>query len=427
MKKWIFLAGIMAVQNTQAQNIGVGTNTPLAKLHVYTGASGATPFVFSPLAVESNGHTYINILSPAANETAVLFGKPGNSASGGIMYNNETTPNGFQFRNNGNITQMVLDNAGNVGIGNANPGYKLDVSGRMRLRHSPDGTAGLWLNNSANTAVQSFFGMEDDNYVGLYGSTGWNFGMNINNGDVKIMSRLGIGTTTPNAPLSFPPFLGKKITLYPGVTGDVGMAVQGNLLQIYSDNPNADIAMGYDQAGVFTERLRVRANGGIAVNGNEGTAGQVLQSGGSGVPPVWTNRDKNVVSISNLVFNPLVNNDDETNVANVTVTLTQTSYVEVSGTVGLYSAGCFNCGNATVYLLLNNPPLGQRIVAANQNVISYTTMSFVAVSSFPLAPGTYTYTLKAKKIFGPTVTSSEGFIGSYGTQYNSLVARIIPN
>lgn len=83
------------------------------------------PFAFSPLAVESNGHTYINILSPAVNEGAILFGQPGSSANGVIMYNNTSTPNGFQFRNNGNLTRMVIDNSGNVGIGTTNPSEKL--------------------------------------------------------------------------------------------------------------------------------------------------------------------------------------------------------------------------------------------------------------------------------------------------------------
>ena len=44
-----------------------------------------------------------------------------------------------------------------------------------------------------------------------------------------------IGNNNANAPLAFAAALGKKITLYPGVSGDVGFGVQGNLFQIYSD------------------------------------------------------------------------------------------------------------------------------------------------------------------------------------------------
>jgi hypothetical protein len=114
-------------------NVGIGTSNPLRRLHVYDGASGAaTPFAFSPLVVESSGHTYINLLSPDANETAILFGKASSTASGVIMYNNTSTLNGFQFRNNGNLTRMVITSSGNVGIGTLGPTEKLDVAGAVK-------------------------------------------------------------------------------------------------------------------------------------------------------------------------------------------------------------------------------------------------------------------------------------------------------
>jgi hypothetical protein len=128
----LILPLVCCFSKLRAQNIGIGTLAPATRLHVYNGASGATPFAFSPLAVESNGHTYINLLSPAANETAILFGQPGSSANGVIMYNNTSTLNGFQFRNNGNLTRMVLTNTGNVGIGPLNPAEKLEVSGNVK-------------------------------------------------------------------------------------------------------------------------------------------------------------------------------------------------------------------------------------------------------------------------------------------------------
>ncbi len=94
---------------------GIGTSTPLANLHVFSGASGnITPF--SPMVVESNNNTYINLLSPDINETAVLFGKGSDAASGGIIYNNTGTPNGFQFRTNGNITRFQILNNGNANL-----------------------------------------------------------------------------------------------------------------------------------------------------------------------------------------------------------------------------------------------------------------------------------------------------------------------
>lgn len=160
---------------------------------------------------------------------------------------------------------------GNVGI-HVNPTITdgvLDVGGRMRIRSGGDlfHSAGLWLNNVANTSLSAFVGMESDTSIGLFGNTGlgWGLGMNTTTGDIRVAGRLGLGVSAPNAPLTFAPSLGKKITLYPGVTGDVGFAVQGNLLQMYSDNPSADIAFGFDQAGTMTELMRIKANGNVGI------------------------------------------------------------------------------------------------------------------------------------------------------------------
>ncbi len=189
MKNILLLSLIICSQTLIAQNVGIGIPVPLSKLHIFNGASGATPFFSTALAVESNTNTYLNLLSPAVSETAILFGLPGNSANGVIMYNNPVTPNGFQFRNNGNLTRMVLNSAGNVGIGNTNPGYLLDVNNRMRIRSGGNNvvSAGLWLNNNANNEA-AFIGMEDDTHVGLFGNNGagFKFGMNTQTGALKI-------------------------------------------------------------------------------------------------------------------------------------------------------------------------------------------------------------------------------------------------
>lgn len=289
---FIILAAIFFVQNSMAQNVGIGTITPGAKLHIVNGASGYNSSYFPGMVIEGNSNTYLNFLTPNSSESAVLFGKASDASSGGIVYNNPTNLNGLQFRVNGNLTGMVINSAGNVGIGNTDPGYLLDVNNRMRIRSGGDltSTAGIWLNNPYNTGLESFIGVETLNYVGFYAPVaGWGFGMHTTTGDIKIMSRLGIGTTSPNAPLGFPPTLGKKITLYPGATGDVGFAVAGNRLQIYSDNPSADVAIGYDAAGTFNERFAFKPNGALAINGNAGTTGQILQSNGSGAAPAWIN------------------------------------------------------------------------------------------------------------------------------------------
>ena len=127
MQKLLFFLIILTSQTLMAQNVGIGITVPLAPLHIAAGASGnLTPF--SPLVVEGSNNTYINLLSPNNKETGLLFGKADNAASGAIVYNNENTLNGFQFRTAGNITQMILNNTGNLGIGIPTPNAKLSIS-----------------------------------------------------------------------------------------------------------------------------------------------------------------------------------------------------------------------------------------------------------------------------------------------------------
>jgi Chaperone of endosialidase/Head domain of trimeric autotransporter adhesin len=73
---------------------------------------------------------------------------------------------------------------------------------------------------------------------------------------VLTTGNMGIGTTNPVRPLSFPPVLGEKILLYPGSTGEVGIGVYGNELRIHSDYAAARISFGYqDNAGNFTQTM----------------------------------------------------------------------------------------------------------------------------------------------------------------------------
>ena len=181
------IIGCLSSILVSAQNIGIGTAVPLQKLHIFTGSSGANG-TYPPLVVEGTTNTYINLLASTNFETGILFGRGTAAESGGIVYNNSSLASGLQFRTGGNFTRMVLNNNGWLGIGNITPGFILDVNGRMRVRSGGnDGvSAGIWLNNNAQTQA-AFVGMETDNYVGLYGiGSGFKFSMNVNNGALKI-------------------------------------------------------------------------------------------------------------------------------------------------------------------------------------------------------------------------------------------------
>ncbi|MBK7122689.1 MAG: hypothetical protein IPH68_07655 [Chitinophagaceae bacterium] len=258
MKKIIFFACLAShVFYATAQNVGIGTTTPGFPLN----------------------------FANTTGDKISLYGNTGNHYGFGIQ---------------GGLLQIHTDLAvSNIAFGHGsssnftermrvlNTGYDgMSLNGRLILKNgSTDpvgGGAGVWLYKADNTGQLGFMGTQNNQNIGFYGgAAGWGFTYNALN------SRVGIGNENPNAPLAFAPSLGKKITLYPGATGDVGFGVAGNRLQIYSDNPNADVAIGYDAAGTFNERFAVKPNGALAVNGNTGNYGELLISNGSGSSAGW--------------------------------------------------------------------------------------------------------------------------------------------
>lgn len=152
----IFITAIAFSQN----NVGIGTSTPNSLLHIRSGSTGVLPYNLANLTIEGITHTYLQILTPSNKEGGIMFGNTNGATQGGIYYNNPANPEGLEFRTNGNISRMVIDNTGNMGIGVADPTAKLDINGGLRIRgNSPkagallvaDGNAGntTWMQPSA--------------------------------------------------------------------------------------------------------------------------------------------------------------------------------------------------------------------------------------------------------------------------------------
>ncbi|MEP7253233.1 MAG: hypothetical protein ABI683_12660, partial [Ginsengibacter sp.] len=211
---------------------------------------------------------------------------------------------------------------------------------------------------------------------------------------------VGIGTLSPNSPLGFPPSLGKKITLYPGATGDVGLAVAGNRLQIYSDNPSADVAIGYDAAGTFNERFAFKPNGALAINGNTGNPGQVLQSNGNGAAAIWTSSSNILYNNTNIVngtgsitLSPSgVYNADLPGLS-YTVNVSTNSKALVSFNIPVHTNSCFSCGASGfyIYLMYDGAIISQFIWNLSNDFYSQLSGSYLLTVS----PGTHTINLNA--------------------------------
>jgi hypothetical protein len=258
----LVLPGLFLIQShlSFAQgNVGIGTNTP-------TGPLSFASILGNKVVLWGNGsgvHYGIGVQSS-------LLQLYGDASSANIAF-------GYG-RSEAFVERARIINSGLEGM---------SLKGRLNLLNgdpnNPGGGGGVWLYKPNNTAQLGFMGTQNDKNIGFYGGPNlWGFTYDAST------SRVGIGNNNPNAPLAFAPALGKKITLYPGATGDVGFGVAGNRLQIYSDNPNADVAMGYDAAGVFNERFAVKPTGALALMGNTGVAGEIITSAGPNSAAYWS-------------------------------------------------------------------------------------------------------------------------------------------
>jgi endosialidase-like protein/trimeric autotransporter adhesin len=60
------------------------------------------------------------------------------------------------------------------------------------------------------------------------------------------------GSNNPDAPLTLASGFGKRINIFTGGSGHIGMSVQPGILQIYGDFPGAVIGLGYQQNSLIT-------------------------------------------------------------------------------------------------------------------------------------------------------------------------------
>ena len=142
-------------------NVGIGTASPQSKLHIETGSGGTySPNVnHDDVTIEGSGNIGLQLFSPATSYQYIAFGDPGSVNAGYLRYYHGT--NEMVFRTNGS-DNMVINSAGNVGIGVTGPTSELHVSGSgtvLTLQGSGTDVNALFKNSLSDNYLEFFNGV----------------------------------------------------------------------------------------------------------------------------------------------------------------------------------------------------------------------------------------------------------------------------
>jgi hypothetical protein len=155
---------------TNSGNVGIGSTTPSGQLEVKSAAS-------------THNALYLNTTS-AGYANSLIFEEAG-TIKAAIQHNPSVSSGALLFNTNGGSspanTKMIINAAGNVGVGTTSPAYRFDVQGG-----AVNASGGLCISGDCKTSWAQ---------VGGGGSSQWTTsGTNIfyNSGNV------GIGTTSPS-------------------------------------------------------------------------------------------------------------------------------------------------------------------------------------------------------------------------------------
>ena len=159
------------VWDSSAESLGIGTSSPDANLHVFKGESGgAAPNSQASLVLENSSNTYIQFLTPASNESGLLFGDADNDR-GALTYNHASDFMAFSVAA---ATRMRIDSAGNLLVGQTTAssntvGTSLRSDGRNF--YCADGNySGHFNRKTSDGAIVHF--AKDDTVVGTVGVKG---------------------------------------------------------------------------------------------------------------------------------------------------------------------------------------------------------------------------------------------------------------
>ena len=332
--------------NPSGGSVGIGTNSPVSRLHVYDNsdvwhtriggasgelriggqtASGAVIQAYTPggsvrdlyvqrdggsvgIGTSSPGRTLdINGTTNFRDATYFSNGSVGYTTWGTINGNsalNLQAASGYflNFGTNGTTGRMVIDTGGNVGIGNTSPGYKLDVSGIISTTTSP-GSYGtiIRVRDTVTSGTESFGGIHFTSSPGTDYTIGkWTTAAGV--GLLQIRDQAGNQFVTINS------------------SGNVGIGITNPSFKLHVVGV---VGIGQNTNGTAT----IDAYGGNAYYGCDGT--QITVNGNSGNVGIGNTSPSyklDVIGLTRVYGSYLV--VDQTNGYNTSIILNQSGLIQ---------------------------------------------------------------------------------------------------
>ena len=116
---------------TATTSVGIGVNTPSARLHVRRNGASGGAFIANPsMIIEDNAQSYVQLSSPTAFENGILSGNTTLSIRSGLVFGADSS---IFLRTGGNNNRITIDKNGLVGVGTTTPSAILNVSGNFAL------------------------------------------------------------------------------------------------------------------------------------------------------------------------------------------------------------------------------------------------------------------------------------------------------
>jgi hypothetical protein len=248
--------GSTAMTITNNGRVGIGTTTPQALAHFYTGNAGTDPAwtAMDKVIFENNSAQAIQFFTPNNVGSYIMWSEPGNLDSGYLGY--DQSSNGMYLGTSGS-DRLAITSSGNVGIGMSATTAKLHVNGNILAVGNLSGKS-LTVNGSAIASQASDLFKNGGDTAGANRTLGNNdhyaLGFETNGSTAMTITNngyVGIGTTSPNNKLEV---AGGTTHLGSGAWPTVSMNRSNQRVGIFSNAEDGYVFVGNMQTGVGINR-----------------------------------------------------------------------------------------------------------------------------------------------------------------------------